>query len=304
MPTPNEISAMRQAIALSALGLGTTSPNPPVGCVILDRHGDRVGAGFHRRKGEPHAEANALASAGSRADGGTAVVTLEPCNHVGVTPACRQLLLDANVSRVLIAIIDPTSRGDGGTAVLKATGVDVEVGVLANEAQVVLDPWLTATRRRRPWVVWSSSALAPTGDTADLPAVRDLRQQADIVICPDGQVLEGIPGGHGKGRLHHPTRIDFTDPIAALNQLFDGGTRTALLVGDTAFARELVAREAIDQALFDVPRANSDIIAADHIQELPIFGFHVETVTTTSDSIRIIARPDAPHTLSDSGDGI
>ena len=304
MPTASEIRAMRQAIALSALGRGTTSPNPPVGCVILDRHGDQVGAGFHRRKGEPHAEANALASAGSRADGGTAVVTLEPCNHVGVTPACRQLLLDANVSRVLIAIVDPTSRGEGGAAVLKAAGVDVEVGVLANEAQAVLGPWLTATRRRRPWVVWFFPSLGHTGDTVNLPPVRDLRQQADIVISPDGQILEGIPGGHGKGRLQHPARIKFTDSIASLNQLFDGGTRTALIVGDTAFARELVAREAIDQAMIDVPRSNSDIVAADQIQELSIFDFHVEAVTTTSNAIRIIARPDAPHCPSDSDDGI
>jgi diaminohydroxyphosphoribosylaminopyrimidine deaminase/5-amino-6-(5-phosphoribosylamino)uracil reductase len=304
MPTPNEIRAMRQAIALSALGLGTTSPNPPVGCVILDRHGDQVGAGFHRRKGEPHAEASALASAGSRADGGTAVVTLEPCNHVGVTPACRQLLLDANVSRVLIAIVDPTSRGEGGAAVLKAAGVDVEVGVLADEAQAVLGPWLAATRRRRPWVVWLSSALAGGGDTADLTAVRELRQQADIVVYPDGRILEGIPGRHGKGRLNHPPRIDFTDPVASLNQLFDGGTRTALIVGDTALARTLLAGEAIDRALIDVPRTNSAIIAADLIKELPIFGFRVETVTTTSDSIRIIARPDASRRVSDSGDGI
>jgi diaminohydroxyphosphoribosylaminopyrimidine deaminase/5-amino-6-(5-phosphoribosylamino)uracil reductase len=81
-----EISAMRHAIATSALGLGSTSPNPPVGCVILDRNGRPAGEGYHRRKGEPHAEANALAAAGARATGGTAVVTLEPCNHHGRTP--------------------------------------------------------------------------------------------------------------------------------------------------------------------------------------------------------------------------
>lgn len=305
MPTANEITAMRQAIALSALGLGTTSPNPPVGCVILDRHGDQVGTGFHRRKGEPHAEANALASAGSRADGGTAVVTLEPCNHVGVTPACRQILLDANVARVLIAIIDPTSRGEGGAAVLKAAGVDVEVGVLADEAQSVLGPWLTATRRRRPWVNWLPfAALANTCDTADLTAVRELRQQADIVICPDGRVLEGIPGGHGKGRFHHPPTIDSTDPVASLNQLFDAGTRTALVVGDTAFARVLLAREAIDQALIDLPRTNLENIGANHVQGNPTYGFRVETVTTTADAIRIVARPDAHSSLYEPSDGI
>src|SRR5262245_5573996 len=125
---------MRLAIALSARGLGTTSPNPPVGCVILDPNGDIAGTGFHERKGAPHAEAPALAAAGPRAKGGTAVVTLEPCNHIGRTPACRQALLDAHIARVVIALIDPTSRGQGGAAVLRTSGVDVEVGVLADEA--------------------------------------------------------------------------------------------------------------------------------------------------------------------------
>jgi diaminohydroxyphosphoribosylaminopyrimidine deaminase/5-amino-6-(5-phosphoribosylamino)uracil reductase len=86
---------MRLAIALSARGLGTTSPNPPVGCVILDPDGAVVGVGYHQRKGEWHAEVHALAAAGERARGGTAAVTLEPCNHVGRTPACRQALLSS-----------------------------------------------------------------------------------------------------------------------------------------------------------------------------------------------------------------
>lgn len=80
-----EIAAMQRAVAISALGLGSTSPNPPVGCVILDRHGTPAGEGYHRRKGESQAEVNALAAAGSRAAGGTAVVTAEPCNHYGRT---------------------------------------------------------------------------------------------------------------------------------------------------------------------------------------------------------------------------
>nr|WP_241995900.1 hypothetical protein [Kribbella sp. VKM Ac-2568] len=81
---------MRRAIALSALGLGSTSPNPPVGCVVLDVEGNVVGEGYHRRTGEAHAEFNALAAAGQRARDGTAVVTLEPCNHQGTTrPAGR-----------------------------------------------------------------------------------------------------------------------------------------------------------------------------------------------------------------------
>jgi diaminohydroxyphosphoribosylaminopyrimidine deaminase / 5-amino-6-(5-phosphoribosylamino)uracil reductase len=296
MPTPQEISAMRQAIALSALGLGTTSPNPPVGCVILDRHGQQVGAGFHRRKGEPHAEANALEAAGPRAAGGTAIVTLEPCNHVGVTPACRQLLLDAGVSRVVIAVIDPTSRGDGGAAVLHEAGVDVEVGVLADEAQAVLAPWLAATVRKRPWVVWAPSPLSSTGDTADLPAVRDLRKQADVVVCPDGRVLEGIPGGHWEVRFHHPSKIDLSDPVASIIQLFEGGTRTVLLVGDGPFVRELLERNAVDQMSIDIPRAGSDSTAAlvSLTRRLPLVGFRLQGVTTTSDAIRLAAHLDTP----------
>src|SRR6266496_3606394 len=144
MATAVEEEAMRRAIGISAFGLGATSPNPPVGCVILDVEGHVVGEGYHRRKGEAHAEVNALAAAGERARGGTAVVTLEPCNHQGRTPPCRQALIDANVARVVIALIDPTSRDEGGAAALRAAGIEVEVGVLADEARLVLDPWLDA----------------------------------------------------------------------------------------------------------------------------------------------------------------
>jgi diaminohydroxyphosphoribosylaminopyrimidine deaminase/5-amino-6-(5-phosphoribosylamino)uracil reductase len=85
MARPAEIAAMRRAIAVSAAGLGATSPNPPVGCVLLDPAGRLLGEGYHERKGEAHAEAQALTAAGPLADGATAVVTLEPCNHQGRT---------------------------------------------------------------------------------------------------------------------------------------------------------------------------------------------------------------------------
>src|SRR5436190_11680425 len=152
MASAAEVAAMRRAIALSAAGLGTTSPNPPVGCVLLDAQGRIVGEGYHERKGEAHAEAQALAAAGPLATGATAVVTLEPCNHQGRTPACRQALIDAGVRRAVIAVTDPTSRGEGGAAALWAAGVDVEVGVLADEASVVLGPWLAALIAQRPLV--------------------------------------------------------------------------------------------------------------------------------------------------------
>ena len=154
MATLMEAAAMRRAIALSAAGIGTTSPNPPVGCVLLDQEGRVIGEGYHQRKGEAHAETHALAAAGGQARGATAVVTLEPCNHEGRTPACRQALIDAKVARVVIALLDPTSRSDGGAATLRAAGIDVEAGVLADEARVILGPWLTALERQRPVITW------------------------------------------------------------------------------------------------------------------------------------------------------
>ncbi|MBY8850293.1 bifunctional diaminohydroxyphosphoribosylaminopyrimidine deaminase/5-amino-6-(5-phosphoribosylamino)uracil reductase RibD [Saccharothrix sp. MB29] len=145
---------MHRAVVLSAFGLGTTSPNPPVGCVILDRHHRPVGEGHHVRKGEAHAEVHALRAAGEHARGGTAVVTLEPCNHHGRTPPCRQALLDAGIARVLIAVIDPTSREEGGAARLAAAGADVEIGLLADSARTVLRPWLHSLDTGRPHVTW------------------------------------------------------------------------------------------------------------------------------------------------------
>jgi diaminohydroxyphosphoribosylaminopyrimidine deaminase / 5-amino-6-(5-phosphoribosylamino)uracil reductase len=222
MATAREVDAMRRAIGLSARGLGTTSPNPPVGCVILAPDGTVVGEGYHERAGEAHAEAHALAAAGDRARGATAVVTLEPCNHVGRTPACRQALLDAGVARVVVAVIDPTSRGEGGVARLRTEGVDVEVGVLADEARVVIGPWLTALERRRPYVSW-----VPT-------APDELRTLHDVVVRADGKLEEGRPGGHGPGalRLDGLDRCDLSEP--ALTDLYERGVRTVLAVGGEA----------------------------------------------------------------------
>jgi diaminohydroxyphosphoribosylaminopyrimidine deaminase/5-amino-6-(5-phosphoribosylamino)uracil reductase len=163
-----EIAAMQRAIAISALGMGSTSPNPPVGCVILDRDRTPAGEGYHQRKGEAHAETNALAAAGPTATGGTAVVTLEPCNHYGRTPPCHQALLDAGIVSVLIAVLDPTSRGKGGAARLRQAGAEVQIGLLADEALVVLGAWMDALTSGRPAFAGSTRA----DRTARAPGLR------------------------------------------------------------------------------------------------------------------------------------
>src|SRR3954470_8645979 len=150
---------MRRAIELAARGRGTTSPNPVVGCVILDAGGQIVGEGFHAYAGGPHAEVRALAAPGARAKGGTAVVTMEPCNHTGRTGPCSEALTRAGVVRVVAGVPDPNPVATGGAETLRAFGVRVEMGVRAAEVQAGNLAWLTATARAaagdpRPFVIW------------------------------------------------------------------------------------------------------------------------------------------------------
>ena len=121
--------AMTLAIAASEAARGISSPNPAVGAVILDARGAVVGIGSTRPPGGPHAEIVALADAGERARGGTAVVTLEPCDHTGRTGPCTQALIDAGIAAVVHAVADPNPLASGGAATLRAAGIAVERGV-------------------------------------------------------------------------------------------------------------------------------------------------------------------------------
>jgi diaminohydroxyphosphoribosylaminopyrimidine deaminase/5-amino-6-(5-phosphoribosylamino)uracil reductase len=147
-----EERAMRRALELAALGKRTTQPNPRVGCVIT--RGDTiVGEGWHQRAGEPHAEVFALREAGDSARGGTAFVTLEPCNHHGRTPPCTEALIAAGVSRVIYACGDPNPRVDGsGAARLRAAGIDTATGLLAAEGEELNLGFFKRMRTGRPWL--------------------------------------------------------------------------------------------------------------------------------------------------------
>ncbi|RQX15022.1 bifunctional diaminohydroxyphosphoribosylaminopyrimidine deaminase/5-amino-6-(5-phosphoribosylamino)uracil reductase RibD [Micromonospora ureilytica] len=293
MASDLELSAMRQAIALSALGLGTTSPNPPVGCVILDQHGTVVGAGFHRRKGEPHAEAHALNAAGGAARGGTAVVTLEPCNHVGVTPACRQELINAGVSRVVIAVMDPTSRGEGGASMLAAAGVEVETDVLRDEALTVLEPWLTATVRRRPYLTWAFAAEGGYQSPAEERLLLDLRASADLAV--EGKTVdEGIPGGHAGAHFALPGDADIDVGLSQwLSAVYEGGVRSVLVVGHEHGAALRPHLHAVDELVVAVPRTDPsralEVVQSDLIPigfRLIEFAAHADSLTARMRCLR------------------
>src|SRR3979409_58650 len=115
---------VRRAVELGEQGRRSAPPNPWVGCVVVDAHGEIAGTGFHKGPGLPHAEVAALAAAGERAQGGTAYVTLEPCVHHGRTPPCVDALVTAGVARVVVAIEDPDPRVAGrGLDHLSAAGL-------------------------------------------------------------------------------------------------------------------------------------------------------------------------------------
>jgi diaminohydroxyphosphoribosylaminopyrimidine deaminase/5-amino-6-(5-phosphoribosylamino)uracil reductase len=137
MFTNHDESLMARALQLAQLGLYTTDPNPRVGCVLV-RNGEVVGEGWHRKAGEPHAEATALAQAGDRARGATAYVTLEPCSHHGRTPPCADALIAAGLKRVIVAMIDPNPLVRGqGLERLRAAGIEVRSGLLQAQAEAL-----------------------------------------------------------------------------------------------------------------------------------------------------------------------
>ncbi|MFZ9764679.1 MAG: bifunctional diaminohydroxyphosphoribosylaminopyrimidine deaminase/5-amino-6-(5-phosphoribosylamino)uracil reductase RibD [Burkholderiaceae bacterium] len=147
-----DVTYMRQALELAERGLFTTTPNPRVGCVIV-REQQVVGQGWHVRAGEPHAEVHALAEAGEAARGATAYITLEPCSHTGRTGPCSQALIQAGVASVVAAMEDPNPQVSGqGLAQLRAAGIEVRCGLLADEAAALNVGFVARMKRGRAWV--------------------------------------------------------------------------------------------------------------------------------------------------------
>jgi diaminohydroxyphosphoribosylaminopyrimidine deaminase / 5-amino-6-(5-phosphoribosylamino)uracil reductase len=149
----SESRVMAAALALAERGRGRTGTNPNVGCILV-KDGTIVGRGWTQVEGRPHAEAMALAQAGSAARGATAYVSLEPCAHEsGRGPSCANSLVDAGLSRVAISLVDPDPRTNGqGIERLKAAGIDVETGILAVAGRKSMAGWLSRREKKRPFV--------------------------------------------------------------------------------------------------------------------------------------------------------
>jgi diaminohydroxyphosphoribosylaminopyrimidine deaminase/5-amino-6-(5-phosphoribosylamino)uracil reductase len=216
--------AMRLAVEQAERVKGHTYPNPPVGAVILDARGEVAGVGATEPPGGAHAEVVALRRAGERARGGTAVVTLEPCNHFGRTPPCVDALLEAGVAAVVFAVKDPNPVAAGGADRLSQSGVAVTAGFESDlVSRGVLREWLHRQRTGRPHVTWkfatsvdgrsaaadgSSQWITSEAARAD---VHRRRAAADAIIVGTGTVFADDPSltARPDGRLaaRQPLRV-------------------------------------------------------------------------------------------------
>ena len=196
---------MRRALRLALRGQGRTSPNPMVGAVIL-KSGQLIGQGHHRQAGGPHAEIWAIRQAGDKARGATIYVTLEPCSHHGRTPPCSDALIQAGLARVVAAVEDPNPQVSGnGVRKLQEAGIEVEVGLLGDEARRRTAPYFKHTTTGLPLVSLKAAMSLDgkiatstgesrwiTGDKARALGHR-LRAIHDAVLVGIGTVLADDP---------------------------------------------------------------------------------------------------------------
>lgn len=233
---------MERALVLAGRGRGRTSPNPVVGALVVS-DGVVVGAGYHERAGEAHAEVRALDAAGSLAQGATLYSTLEPCCHTGRTGPCTERIIAAGIRRVVAAVRDPNPRvAGGGFTALRARGIEVVDGVLEEEAARANQPFFTWVRNGRPFVTMkialssdgrvaaSRGTRTPiTGAAADRQVHRD-RAETDAIGVGAGTVLTDDPllTARGPWRERPLTRVVFDrslrlSPAARLFSTLEAG---------------------------------------------------------------------------------
>jgi diaminohydroxyphosphoribosylaminopyrimidine deaminase/5-amino-6-(5-phosphoribosylamino)uracil reductase len=239
--------AMQRAITLSEKGLGKCAPNPIVGAVIIDKAGNVIGEGFHDgMKSNDHAEVVAIKNAGKAATGGTLIVTLEPCNHLGQTGPCTQAIIDAGITAVVFAVTDPNPIAAGGQVRLQSAGINVVTGVLSDEASYSNRAWLTKIKKSRPYFTWKvattlDAKLAATDGTSKWISnevsradVQRLRRESDAILVGTNTVVSDnphlIPRGDFKGFTRNPIRVICGEQeLPADSKVFDDTAQTVVV---------------------------------------------------------------------------
>ncbi len=235
----NKFEYMRLALNIATKGKGFVAPNPLVGCVIT-KNGKIIGQGYHEKYGENHAEINALNSCVESPEGAEVYVTLEPCSHFGKTPPCAERLVEEKVKKVFVAVKDPNPLVCGkGVGILKQAGIEVEVGVLENEAKELNKFFFHNIKTNMPYIILKS-AISIDGFIADINGsskwisnensrkeVHALRGEVDAVLVGAGTVVSDNPLLNVRlvsGRDPKKIVLDFKGRLNGNYKLFDENT--------------------------------------------------------------------------------
>jgi diaminohydroxyphosphoribosylaminopyrimidine deaminase/5-amino-6-(5-phosphoribosylamino)uracil reductase len=318
---------MSRALFHAARGRGRTSPNPMVGAVIVSSEGVVVGQGYHHRAGEAHAEVEALEDAGSRARGATMYCTLEPCAHHGRTGPCAAAIVDAGITRLVASVVDPNPKVLGrGFDYLREHGVDIEIGVGAEESVALNQPFFTMMREGRPFVILKA-ATSLDGRIAEKPGIRTHlssaianrhvhygRAEVDAIGVGSGTALVDDPELTPRGvyRERPLARVVFdrrlrTPPTARLLSTAAAGPVIIVTTADAAERAEL--RTPLEDAGADIDvardgtfRAALERLAARQISSLVLEGgAALHCAAWDEGLVDIVSLYVTPHMLGEDG---
>ncbi len=219
---------MKKCFRLAKKGMGKTSPNPLVGCVILDREGKEISNGYHHRYGANHAERDALLKiTPDESRGGVLVVNLEPCSHYGKTPPCSELIIQYGLKKVVISNRDPNPKAAGGIEKLRQNGIEVIEGVLSKEGQFLNRVFFKNIVQKEPYIVIKTATTADgkiaasNGNSKWITSqkarnlARKFRQEFDAILTTSATVIADNPEMKHKKKiiLDRECKLNFSEKI-------------------------------------------------------------------------------------------
>ena len=272
----DDIYYMSKALSLAEKGKGFTSPNPMVGAVVV-KNNQIIGKGFHEKYGQAHAEVNAIDDAGPECKGASIYVTLEPCNHTGQTPPCTQKIIDAGITRVVMAMDDPNPIASGGADRLRKNGIEVVSDICNAEAVKLNEAFIKHATTRRPFVILKYASTldgriaTKTGDSKWISGpesrkfVHEIRHYADAIMVGVDTVKTDDPSlttrlddieARDPRRIILDTRLSFPENAKMLR--LESNSDTVLVSGkfdetDNQFAERKKRLEALGAIIIEVP---------------------------------------------------
>ena len=280
---------MEHAINLAKRGFGMVEPNPMVGCVIVNDHGEIIGEGWHRQYGQAHAEINAIndcKSRGNKTKGSTVCVTLEPCSHYGKTPPCAEAIIAAKPRKVVVAMVDPSEKVSGkGIKMLEDAGIVVSVGTCQKNARLLNPAFIKYHKTALPWVVlkWAQTIDGFMASSSSVPEeswitseasrkdVQMLRRSCDGILVGIGTALADNPlltARPSKDRSPHRFVLDSNLRIDTRLEMFNTISKAPLTIITTSTDQDKIAN--IEKAGAEILQVSKDDTGRCNLQEVMI----------------------------------